>query len=712
MKRRAAALLALLLAVLPAVVTGTASPASAAGPRILVVGDSISQGLEGDYTWRYRLSQHFARTGTAVDFVGPWTGTTRLPRPGETAPFHDGGYRPGISFDSDNLAQWGWQMRQAAGRVQAEATAATPDYVLLELGFNDLGWFVSDAAGLWADLQRFLTGLQNAAATTGRPIRVAVATVPQRSPIEGRDDLPPAIDSYNSLLRTRLSELAPARPDLRLALADLAAAYDWRTDAYDGLHPGVRGEHVIARVFAQTLHATWGLGGAPAPVPAGLDPPLPLTQPTSLTAAAEGRGVRLNWSHSFGTGGYRLYQRNVSAGESAFTPLPLPIAHTTWLAEPLPAGMVVEYHVVAERGDRAGPGRSPIGRATVGGPALGAATRSCPAAVTNVGEHQVTISWGAATNATGYLLTVNHLGTGVADELPFPVTGTSFSPGLLQAGTWYRIDVTPVNGYLRGPVLKGCTVRTLGTSVYEVVGLGESFSSGIGGGDYHDTTCFQSPHAWPQSIMSSEVSYRRLLACKGAMFPEMRQQIKQLAAIPRIGNRLVTVTTGGNDAGFGEELRNCLKALDCTDREATVAGKIDGLRSELIRLYDEIEAASPNSDIMIVGYPRLLSPNDPDALLTAGEIAMIRRLGDRLNGVIRSAATAAGLPSAIDEVVRRFDGKEAYCGADCWINPVKLIWHAGVQLEESFHPNRAGQLAYALAVNDAMARYGRAPQVR
>lgn len=463
MRRRISVLIGLLLAVLPIPVVAAATPASAAGERVLVVGDSISQGLEGDYTWRYRLAQHFAATGAAVDFVGPWRGTTRLPRPGDgPPPFHDGAYRPGISFDSDNLAQWGWQMKQAAGRIEAETVAAAPDYVLVELGFNDLGWFVSNPDGLWADLQRFLDGVQAAAVRTGKQIRVAVATVPQRSPIEGRDDLPPAIDAYNAMLRSRLASLTPSRPALRLALADLAAAYDYRVDTYDGLHPGVRGEHVIARAFAQTLHTTWGLGGAPAGVPGTLDPPLPITQPTSLTAVPEGNGVRLTWSHSFGTGGYRLYQRNVSAGETGFTALPWPISDTTWLAAPLPAGMVVEFHVVAERGDRAGAGRSPIGRATVAGSPPGAATQQCPGGVTDIQEHQVTLHWNAAPGATGYLLTVNDLGTGVADELPLAVAGTTFSPGLLRAGTWYRIDITPVNGYLRGPVMRGCVFRTLG----------------------------------------------------------------------------------------------------------------------------------------------------------------------------------------------------------------------------------------------------------
>ena len=43
--------------------------------RIMVVGDSITQGVEGDWTWRYRLWEWFKSQNIAVDFVGPFMGT-------------------------------------------------------------------------------------------------------------------------------------------------------------------------------------------------------------------------------------------------------------------------------------------------------------------------------------------------------------------------------------------------------------------------------------------------------------------------------------------------------------------------------------------------------------------------------------------------------------------------------------------------------------
>ena len=42
---------------------------------MMVVGDSLSQGFEGDWTWRYRLWEWFDSQGLVVDFVGPFIGT-------------------------------------------------------------------------------------------------------------------------------------------------------------------------------------------------------------------------------------------------------------------------------------------------------------------------------------------------------------------------------------------------------------------------------------------------------------------------------------------------------------------------------------------------------------------------------------------------------------------------------------------------------------
>src|SRR3984957_4549443 len=52
---------------------GQAAPGpSRAGPRIMIVGDSISEGSAGDYTWQYRLYEHLLADGVSPRMVGPY----------------------------------------------------------------------------------------------------------------------------------------------------------------------------------------------------------------------------------------------------------------------------------------------------------------------------------------------------------------------------------------------------------------------------------------------------------------------------------------------------------------------------------------------------------------------------------------------------------------------------------------------------------------
>ena len=55
LSRRAATVV---VAVLVLVASLTSATGARAQTKIMVVGDSISQGFEGDFSWRYRLKQH------------------------------------------------------------------------------------------------------------------------------------------------------------------------------------------------------------------------------------------------------------------------------------------------------------------------------------------------------------------------------------------------------------------------------------------------------------------------------------------------------------------------------------------------------------------------------------------------------------------------------------------------------------------------------
>lgn len=372
-----------------------APPASAAGTSVMVVGDSISQGMEGDFTWRYRLAQHL---GAAADFVGPWTGTNVVPAayppgwPNSSAPpIRTGSYRPGVSFDSAHLAQWGWQLHQAKDAIGAQVATYQPSVLLVELGFNDLGWGVNGPAGVLNDLRTFVAN-----ARAAKPnVRFAVANVLHRTALADLPQLPGTITDYNGQLGTTVAALSTTTSPV--ALVDIDTPYDENRDAYDGLHPGVRGEYVIAKAFGDVLSSRFGLGPAFGAVPASLPAALVPGTPASITATPVEDKVRVAWTHVFGAAAYEFYQRDATTGQ-AFSKSAWDIGADSWTADILPAGHRIEFYVRAVRGAVKG-AASPTAAATV---------RSLPAVPdvrvsTDAGRpYSVTVSWGAVAGADDY----------------------------------------------------------------------------------------------------------------------------------------------------------------------------------------------------------------------------------------------------------------------------------------------------------------------
>jgi lysophospholipase L1-like esterase len=181
--------------------------------KVMVVGNSITHGYEADYTWRYRIWQWFKANDVPVEFVGPYQGTSPpdMAEPLNPAWMHDspatsafvepktnGRYAADVSpdFDSHHFSIWGFQVAQAKVLIREMAATYSPDIMLVELGFNDIGWFVNGPEGTLADMKAFIDNARSGK----RDIKFAIANIPQRTFIGGRDDLPISTDKYNSML--------------------------------------------------------------------------------------------------------------------------------------------------------------------------------------------------------------------------------------------------------------------------------------------------------------------------------------------------------------------------------------------------------------------------------------------------------------------------------------------------------------------------------
>ncbi|MFE4692509.1 GDSL-type esterase/lipase family protein [Streptomyces sp. NPDC056749] len=222
--------------------------------RFLFVGDSMTVGKAGDFTWRYRMWQHLEATlgdgGYAI--TGP---RTELYDTEANAPLsHAYG---DVSFPAParrHLAGWGEGWLHMAPVIADTVTAARADVLLVSLGLIDLG-FYTDSAQTAANARAFIT-----AARTANP-RIKLVLLPVIPNVRAESDGPFAAECnrFNSLLAQAVADLdAPSSPVL---LTEHPAGYDIHTDTYDGTHPGPTGEHKLAGAFADAMHRAWGVGG-------------------------------------------------------------------------------------------------------------------------------------------------------------------------------------------------------------------------------------------------------------------------------------------------------------------------------------------------------------------------------------------------------------------------------------------------------------------
>ncbi|MEV7966112.1 GDSL-type esterase/lipase family protein [Sphaerisporangium sp. NPDC088356] len=245
-----------------------------ATPNIMIVGDSISQGREGDYSWRYRFWRNLTELEIPARFVGPWAGTwvSSAVQPGDhpahpADPVHAGRYRRGIAFGgSRHYASWGRMLREAKDNIRDAVAAYDADYLMVALGFNDLAWGVSRPAGLLADAETFVRRARD----SNPDVQLLIANVVHRTRLRDHPSLARDITTYNRELSFSLAAMSTARS--RTVLVDLDGVYDPYGDAYDGVHPNSGGEIKIALAFERvfSLEFDYGRAGLLAPVPAVL----------------------------------------------------------------------------------------------------------------------------------------------------------------------------------------------------------------------------------------------------------------------------------------------------------------------------------------------------------------------------------------------------------------------------------------------------------
>ncbi|MDT7790025.1 MAG: hypothetical protein QOF58_8444, partial [Pseudonocardiales bacterium] len=332
-----------------------------------------------------------------------------------------------------------------------------------------------------------------------------------------------------------------------------------------------------------------------------------------------------------------------------------------------------------------------------------------------------------------------------------------------------------------------------------VVSLGDSYSSGEGastdaaadyyretdntGGDVvgpspgdpgykwvYGNACHRSKFAWSRRATFNDSTTsigarsdnwdanveHQLLACSGARTQHLlpsepgqaprKGRFRELTQLDRgyldENTTLVTLTIGGNDAGFTDVLKKCIMSVgegNCQDepldasqdtRPLKVTGP-EGVRTKVIPAVESVLRAihtrAPNAIIVLLGYPKLISAGGVcvgttiivDGVrvpigLNPSEATWIGESSDYLDGQLNNLVSALSLqlnaPITYGDPRQAFEGKGA-CGNPESIHSAIVSQTEGETSQpvsqQSFHPNKNGTALYADVLNGVLRTMGR-----
>ena len=215
------------------------------------------------------------------------------------------------------------------------------------------------------------------------------------------------------------------------------------------------------------------------------------------------------------------------------------------------------------------------------------------------------------------------------------------------------------------------------------VAQGDSYASGTGTREYYDAGCQRSVHAYPKQIAAQDGLNLAHVACSGARIPDVRAN--QLGALSAATD-LVTLSIGGNDAGFSSVITRCALPWpfscsgDITNSRNFITNTLPG---QLDSLYTEIETRAPNAQVIIMGYPRLFNGESCNfaARISSGEQTSLNSVADLLATKTAAIATAHGF-DFVDP--RTSFNTHRICDDVEWLNGLSN------PVGESYHPNRLG----------------------
>jgi lysophospholipase L1-like esterase len=244
--------------------------------------------------------------------------------------------------------------------------------------------------------------------------------------------------------------------------------------------------------------------------------------------------------------------------------------------------------------------------------------------------------------------------------------------------------------------------------IRKVAVIGDSTAAGQGNRSVphptkDDKACHRSADAFGENLARTDAWDVTNLACGGAtvenglLGPQWvgdRMQNPQLDAPAVAQADVVIVSIGANDVRWADLLRLCAVANSCANQaaQAYFQQQLAGFSRNLLDLLSRLQLLKNHPIVLVNQY---YDPFDPDAncLTELGMTESKRRTLEAdlsaLNTLLANAAKTAGFLS-----VRPDFADHGVCAPESYVQ--------GVHDKAPFHPNASGQLAIALADDNAL----------
>ncbi|MEU4688332.1 SGNH/GDSL hydrolase family protein [Actinoplanes sp. NPDC023714] len=216
----------------------------------------------------------------------------------------------------------------------------------------------------------------------------------------------------------------------------------------------------------------------------------------------------------------------------------------------------------------------------------------------------------------------------------------------------------------------------------DYVALGDSYSSGVGAPG-QSGTCLRSNNSYAAkwAAQNSPTSFQ-FLACGGAVTDDI---VKTQVPAMKSGADLISITIGGNDAGFAPTVITCLTSSDSACAAKVASGKTyvaNTLPGKLDAAYNAIKAKAPGARVVVLSYPLIFDTSTVICEMSLAKRRSINSGAVALDEMIKSRAEAAGF--VYSEVRDEFTGHGA-CSSRPYLNGLTVI-----PPQNSYHPNTNG----------------------